>query len=56
MTVHAEMKRRIANGLDPITGRPMETVGKITWQNGVLMDEAGSKVDLDADSHWIVIK
>lgn len=47
------MRNRIAEGLDPLSGRPMETKGVITHRNGVLSDETGRKVELSAFGDWV---
>jgi len=51
--VMAEMKQRLANGLDPLTGEKMQTVGVITWRAGILCDETGREVTLNSNGTWI---
>jgi len=57
MDVLAQMRERVANGLDPLTGDPMQTSGVIKVVNGVCIDTAnGREVTLDERGNWIYIE
>jgi len=51
--IESEMHNRLAKGLDPLTGDPMTTVGKISWVNGRCFDETGREVVLDSKQNWV---
>jgi hypothetical protein len=44
---------RLAKGLDPLTGEPMQTKGAITRKNGKCVDETGREVTLNANCTWV---
>lgn len=52
-TVNETMHARLAEGLDPLTGRPLVTVGKITSTAGRCHDETGRTVTLDDAGRWV---
>ena len=50
------MQKRVKNGLEPLTGEKMETMGMIAFRNGVLSDETGKPVELNARGTWVYKK
>ena len=51
--VEKEMHRRLDNGLDPLTGEKMETVGEIRVTNSGIVDETGKSVKLNERGTWV---
>ena len=50
------MHDRLAQGLDPLTGEKMETIGCISQTNGIFHDETGKEVTLNSRGTWIYVK
>ena len=53
MSAAGLMQSRVEQGLDPLTGNPLQIVGAVRiCSDGVLRDEAGFVCDLTADGDW----
>lgn len=55
-TAHAEMKKRVKAGRDPLTGERSETKGKITKKGDTQVDETGREVELNDKGTWVYKK
>ena len=54
MNAYWHMYDRLSKGLDPLTGEPLETVGKIENIGGKCYDSTGREVTLD-NGRWIYV-
>ena len=57
MNVQQQMQNRSANGLDPLTGRPMQVTGPISaYTDGTCRDATGAIVTLSKYGDWVPVQ
>ena len=53
MATQEQMQNRVANGQDPLTGRPSQIVGSVSvCADGKIRDSAGTEVRLSDHGDW----
>ena len=57
MTTQEQMQNRVANGQDPLTGRPMQITGSVSvCSDGKMRDSAGVEVRLSEKGDWVPVE
>lgn len=51
--INAQMRERLAHDLDPLTGEPIQTFGKIIIVDGQCVDATGRAVTLNGSGTWV---
>jgi len=55
-STYETMNERVANGCDPLSGRPMQVVGKImVCRDGKCRDSEGTEVTVSDRGDWVPV-
>jgi hypothetical protein len=47
------LEKRVQDGRDPLSGRPMRIVGTVRWEGNRLVDDTGREVTLSPFGDWV---